>query len=70
MSNENKKRYEQFVNIFNKEFGKRPSPKTVRRQFKKAKNEEEERQKKARKSMKKILKKIIRNSNNERNCVY
>ena len=51
MSNENKKRYEQFVKIFNKELGKIPSPKTVRRQFKKAKNEEEERLNKARKSM-------------------
>ena len=51
MSNENKKRYEQFVKIFNKEFGKRPSPKTVRRQYTKAKNEEEKRQNKARKSM-------------------
>ena len=51
MSNENKKRYEQFVKIFNKEFGKRRSPKTVRRQYTKAKNEEEKRQNKARKSM-------------------
>ena len=41
MSNENKKRYEQFVKIFNKEFGEIPSPKTVRRQYKKAKNEEQ-----------------------------
>jgi len=51
MNNENKKRYEQFVKIFNKEFGKRPSPKTVRRQYAKTKNEEEKRQNKARKSM-------------------
>ena len=51
MNNENKKRYEQFVKIFNKEFGKRPSPKTVRRQYTKTKNEEEKRQNKARKSM-------------------
>ena len=49
MSNETKKRYKQFVKIINKELGNIPSPETVRRQFKKAKNEEEERQKKARK---------------------
>tara|TARA_B100001175_G_scaffold290919_1_gene275698 strand:- start:2979 stop:3236 length:258 start_codon:yes stop_codon:yes gene_type:complete len=51
MNNENKKRYEQFVKIFNKEFGKRPSPKTVRKQYIKTKNEEEKRQNKVRKSM-------------------
>ena len=63
MSNENKKRYEQFVKIFNKEFGKIPSPKTVRRQYKKAKNEEEERQKKARKSINEKKKKTVKPRN-------
>ena len=66
MSNENKKRYEQFVKIFNKEFGEIPSPKTVRRQYKKAKNEEEERQKKARKSIKEERQKKARKSINEK----
>ena len=63
MSNENKKRHEQFVNIVNKVLGQRPSPKTVRRQFKKAKNEEEERQKKARKSMNEKKKKTVKPRN-------
>tara|TARA_B100000427_G_scaffold217706_1_gene181832 strand:+ start:3366 stop:3620 length:255 start_codon:yes stop_codon:yes gene_type:complete len=63
MSNENKKRYEQFVKIFNKEFGKIPSPKTVGRQYAKAKNEEEERQKKARKSIMKKKKKNVKPRN-------
>ena len=63
MSNENKKRYEQYVKIVNKVLGKRPSPKTVRRQFKKAKNEEEERQKKARKSMNEKKKKTVKPRN-------
>ena len=63
MSNENKKRYEQFVKIFNKELGKIPSPKTVRRQYKKVRNEEEERQNKARKSMNEKKKKTVKPRN-------
>tara|TARA_R100001198_G_C5209787_1_gene195597 strand:+ start:50 stop:319 length:270 start_codon:yes stop_codon:yes gene_type:complete len=64
MSNENKKRYEQYVKIINKELGAPPSSlKTVRRQYAKAKNEEEERQKKARKSMNEKKKKTVKPRN-------
>ena len=63
MSNENKKRHEQFVKILNKELGNIPSPKTVRRQYAKAKKEEDERQKEARKSMNKKKKKTVKQRN-------
>jgi len=48
MSNENKKRYEQFVKILNKELGNSPiTMKTLKNEI----NKEKERQKKARKSI-------------------
>jgi hypothetical protein len=48
MSNENKKRYEQFVKIFNNELGKSPiTMKTLKKEI----NKEKERQKKAKKSI-------------------
>ncbi len=45
MSNENKKRFEQFVKIFNKEFGKSPqiTKNTLNKEYNKIMKEEKER---------------------------
>jgi len=65
ISNENKKRYEQFVKIINKEFGKRPkiTKNTLKREANKGKKEEKERQNKARKLIMNKKKKTVKPRN-------
>ena len=65
MSNENKKRFEQFVKIFNKEFGKSPqiTKNTLNKEYNKIMKEEKERLNKAKKLRDEKKKKTVKPRN-------